>query len=1155
MNTRFWKIVSCICVLMIALNGVFITGIKTVKAENTPIIYLNPTGHWVYGFNWPADTLISMTVGDYVVSGKTGIIPWMPDPNAVNFNFPSDIDLSPGVIIQMTDGVTTKNLTITNTTITNVDPENYLLSGTASPGSNVTIILEEPINQQFQIVAQPDGVWNLQLDPASNMLVPRLNIVAVEPDSEGNVTRMDWKIPAPIITVNPVWNSVSVNSMPLGSEITLSIEENGAVVFTSGPTPIIQGNYPDGLGVDFVLNGFDVKAGQVLTASGGGVSSSYSVTNFAITNLDVETDTIAGVATPGSQLQICVNLSGHCAFRYLVAGQDGTWSADFTTPGSRGDEQDLADITWGFNGWGNEKDQYGNQTWVAWNLPNPRFEVRGNIDQVRGWDWEQGKTVTMEVGGHTFTQTVGPATWDPNTSYVEFNIGQTHDIVPGDVVSLSDGTITKTTTVTSLALTGIDAAADTVSGVAEPGSLVDLWVCDPNNCSDIFRHVTADANGNWIAYYSKSGSQGDEQNTFDIVGGTWVDSQQVDEESDSTMYGQNVPNPRFDVRANADQVEAYEWALGDQLTVSVNGYRDTKPVEGMAPGDPNTTYVTFDLAGKVDIKAGDTVSVSNGMLTKTIVVTDLAIAGFDFSKDTIRGQAKPGLIVDTWACGQEGCFNRHVMPDVQGKWTADFAHPGPQDDEQNTVDLVNGTWVDSQQTDGDGDRTMFGLNLPNYRLDVRSQYDQVQAWEWGEGDKITVSVNGRAIQGAMVANSTRDDGLTYQEFNLAGQVDIKPGDTVSVSNGDLTKSTVVTGLKFTDIDNASDFVTGTAAPGSSFSIWACGSEGCFDRNVTADGSGNWQADFSQPGENGQSPVDLTYNVWVDSRQSDDDSDGTMYGVNIPWPIHHIFTYNTKTKISTQVTKNPNFIEENPNWAPAGKKFVHDVFTHDGTQYIAVTDLIAHTTVPLKGGEGGDDPVWSPNGLWIAYNSMYTNTTNIYIIPFKGGRKTLVHENGTSPAWSPNGQRLVFVDLGDGDKVKTISYLGRQEITVAERGYNPAWSPDGRWIAYELDQAIWKVRVDSLGRPIAKPVQLTFLDGWESQPAWSTDSATIIFQHGEVYDNFSATFDIWKIPSSGGHPSLFFGRPGFGDFDPDYLDNSFIAYCGMVEQPTQPMIIR
>ena len=215
----------------------------------------------------------------------------------------------------------------------------------------------------------------------------------------------------------------------------------------------------------------------------------------------------------------------------------------------------------------------------------------------------------------------------------------------------------------------------------------------------------------------------------------------------------------------------------------------------------------------------------------------------------------------------------------------------------------------------------------------------------------------------------------------------------------------------------------------------------------------------------------------------------------------------------------------------------------------------HTTIPLKGGEGGDDPVWSPNGLWIAYNSMYTNTANIYIIPFKGGKKILVHENGTSPAWSSNGQRLVFVDLGDGDKVKTISNLGRQEITVADRGYNPAWSPDGRWIAYELDGNIWKVRVDLLGHPLASPVQVTFLDGWESQPAWSANSATIIFQHGIVYDNFSDTFDIWKIPAWGGNPTLLFGKPGFGDFDPDYLDNLLIAYCEMVEQPPQPMIIR
>ena len=62
----------------------------------------------------------------------------------------------------------------------------------------------------------------------------------------------------------------------------------------------------------------------------------------------------------------------------------------------------------------------------------------------------------------------------------------------------------------------------------------------------------------WLADFSSVGRGGDEQNTFDIVPGTWVDSQQVDDDGDATMFGQAVPSPQNSkVRANIDQVDAF----------------------------------------------------------------------------------------------------------------------------------------------------------------------------------------------------------------------------------------------------------------------------------------------------------------------------------------------------------------------------------------------------------------------------------------------------------------------------------------------------------------------------------------------------------------------------------------------------------------------
>ena len=97
--------------------------------------------------------------------------------------------------------------------------------------------------------------------------------------------------------------------------------------------------------------------------------------------------------------------------------------------------------------------------------------------------------------------------------------GDLQDIVPGTVLTVTDGIYTKTLTVAPLTVTAVDPDTDTVSGVADPGSEVHVGhVCDENGCA--FRRVTADATGNWLADFSIPGEDGDEQNLFDIRPGT-----------------------------------------------------------------------------------------------------------------------------------------------------------------------------------------------------------------------------------------------------------------------------------------------------------------------------------------------------------------------------------------------------------------------------------------------------------------------------------------------------------------------------------------------------------------------------------------------------------------------------------------------------------
>jgi TolB protein len=127
-------------------------------------------------------------------------------------------------------------------------------------------------------------------------------------------------------------------------------------------------------------------------------------------------------------------------------------------------------------------------------------------------------------------------------------------------------------------------------------------------------------------------------------------------------------------------------------------------------------------------------------------------------------------------------------------------------------------------------------------------------------------------------------------------------------------------------------------------------------------------------------------------------------------------------------------------------------THDRVIYTSAPDGTDRRLIV----RGGSDPVWSPDGRWIAY---------------VGGRQSLwrVRADGTSnrripvgrnwtvsdPAWSPDGRRLAFtrewaVKLPDRFQNRYGVYTTGRDGKRTRRlhfGTMPTWSPDGRLIAF------------------------------------------------------------------------------------------------------------
>ena len=68
-----------------------------------------------------------------------------------------------------------------------------------------------------------------------------------------------------------------------------------------------------------------------------------------------------------------------------------------------------------------------------------------------------GAHVTLFIDGNEIgTQTAVEADWDPNQTFVWFDLGESLTLHAGQVIEMTDGNITKTHTVTHLDVTGID---------------------------------------------------------------------------------------------------------------------------------------------------------------------------------------------------------------------------------------------------------------------------------------------------------------------------------------------------------------------------------------------------------------------------------------------------------------------------------------------------------------------------------------------------------------------------------------------------------------------------------------------------------------------------------------------------------------------------
>ena len=193
-----------------------------------------------------------------------------------------------------------------------------------------------------------------------------------------------------------------------------------------------------------------------------------------------------------------------------------------------------------------------------------------------------------------------------------------------------------------------------------------------------------------------------------------------------------------------------------------------------------------------------------------------------------------------------------------------------------------------------------------------------------------------------------------------------------------------------------------------------------------------------------------------------------------------------------------------------------------------------------------NPVWSPDGRYIAFCRILEGETGIYIIPALGGaerrvRETLWQERKFDEiswsagrlSWSPDGKLLAFSDRASRDEGSSIFLLSLDSLEVrrltsplhSRDASNLAFSPDGQTLAFtkvSVSQAFDAIYTVPVSGGEEQRLVSDGTDHWGL--AWTPDARNIVFANAGWPVNAGW---LWKVPfRAGGEPErLQFGQEG------------------------------
>jgi tricorn protease len=217
----------------------------------------------------------------------------------------------------------------------------------------------------------------------------------------------------------------------------------------------------------------------------------------------------------------------------------------------------------------------------------------------------------------------------------------------------------------------------------------------------------------------------------------------------------------------------------------------------------------------------------------------------------------------------------------------------------------------------------------------------------------------------------------------------------------------------------------------------------------------------------------------------------------------------------------------PALSPDGKtvafSYLGDLWTVDAKGGVA-TQLTRHEKHDYN-------PVFSPDGQWIAFSSNRHGQYDVFVVPVKGGRAnrlTFDSADDHVTGWSPDSKHVLFSSGREFELTLRIELYsvpvegGAVKRITAWEGRDGAYSPKGDVIAYVRGPGAWNRRGyhgssnDDIWLSNADGTnnrRFTSHNGQDSYPQWSADGKSLFY----VSDVTGGLSNIVKQDLDGGKP--------------------------------------